>query len=167
MTEGVFEFTVAKNKQLLNWNVKIIIIDKIDKVFIEHEPRIIFNYFNVKKIMPGSHLKLIFNIYDYLSDLKSKIYMQVDFKHVYYSIKIYLKNRYVFAFSILDLIQLQSIRLPQKSCSAIFIIIEYMKITLDLISEPFPESSLLYYDESDGFFFLIFYINNIFEAHQT
>ena len=111
--------------------------------------------------MPGSYLKLCSKVHDYLADPRHVCYFQADIKHGYFCIMVYRDDRYIFAFTIPGIGQLQPTRMPQESASAGFTMSELMNILLGPIPEPNPEPSILHSDTSDPPP-AIFYMDDIF-----
>jgi hypothetical protein len=87
------------------------LIDKVKNSNLNDESRLIFNYRNVYKDMPGCALILIFKVHNYLSDPRYKYFLSTNIKHGYFTIKTYSVNRYVFTFYINSIGQLQPTRM--------------------------------------------------------
>ena len=144
MSGGLYERTECSNGRLSAWNAKAVLVDKVENPGPEDEPRLTFNYSNVKEEMPGCHLELTSKVHDYLSDPRHNTFFQADIKHAYYSVLVHPEDRHVFAFTLPGIGQLQPTRMPQGSGSAGFTMSELMNIALGPIPEPLPEPSLLH-----------------------
>lgn len=79
----MYEKTVAANGKLSDWNAQAAIVDKTDNPSPRDEPRITFNYQNVKENIPGCFLELISKVNDHLSHLLHKFLLKFDVKHGY------------------------------------------------------------------------------------
>ena len=164
MMGGIYERTQHANGKLSAWNAQAVIVDKTEDPKPTDEPRITFNYSNVKEDMPGSHMELSSKVHDYLSDPRHKTFFQADIKHGYFSVILHPEDRHVFAFTIPGIGQLQPTRMPQGSRTAGHTMSELMNITLGPIPGPSPEPSLLHND-LDGPPQLAFYMDDIFSGH--
>jgi hypothetical protein len=77
-----------------------VLVDKVENLGPNDEFRLIFNYRNVHEDMPGCAFVFASKVYDYLSDPRHEYFLSADIKYGYFAIKIYLADRYVFAFYI-------------------------------------------------------------------
>ncbi|POS82252.1 hypothetical protein EPUL_005966, partial [Erysiphe pulchra] len=179
VAEGVackmYESTIAANGQFSEWNAQAVLVDKTSDPEWGAEPRITFNYRNVKEDLPGARMPLMSTIHEFLDDPKWKFFCQFDFKHSYWSISLDQKSRHYLAFTLDDLQQMQPTRLPQGSASATFGLCEALRIVFGDIP-PLPDGQKLP-DGSDGSFHSLlrsdspnerahmsFYMDNIFAA---
>src|SRR5947208_16259898 len=107
-------------------------------------------------------------MHNYLSKFRHKLFMQIDIKHDYFSVSIYLNDQHILAFIISNIEQLQSTQMFQKTNSVLFIFVELMSIILKFISASSSESLLLHTDieNSDDFSQCMMYIDDIFEEFQ-
>lgn len=131
-----------------------------------------FDYSRVLKELLDTHMQLMNECYDYISNLRHECYMTVDLKHVYLTVKIYLDDWRFFAFIISRLGQLQLTRMQQKSKLVSFTMSKLMCKALREISENSDqnrskESSLLQSLASDLPPSLTFYQDNILEEHVS
>ena len=141
------------------------IIDKEENLKPTNELRITFNYSKIKEDMLESYLELMSKVHNYLSDLRHKTFFQADIKHEYFSVILHSEDRHLFAFTISEIEQLQSTRMPQEFKSAGFTMLKLINIMLELISELYLESSLMY-EESSGPASITFYMNDLFSEHS-
>ncbi|KAI0993056.1 hypothetical protein K3495_g15128, partial [Podosphaera aphanis] len=179
VAEGVachmYEPTLAANGRFSEWNAQAVLVDKTSNPEWGAEPRITFNYRNVKEDLPGARMPLMSTIHEFLDDPKWKFFCQFDFKHSYWSIALDQKSRQYLAFTLDDLQQMQPTRLPQGSASATFGLCEALRIVFGDIP-PLPDGQRLP-DGSDGSFpsllrsdspeekaHMSFYMDDIFTA---
>ena len=97
MEAGIHERTVVANGCLSRWNARAVVVDKVENPIPEDEPRLAFDYSNVKEIMPGNHLELASKVHDYLSDPRHSTYFQADLKHGYYGVRMAKEGRHYLA----------------------------------------------------------------------
>ncbi len=109
---GIYERTHSANSRLSDWNIRVVFINKIENPTSQDKPRMIFNYSQINKDMPGCHLKLAAKVYDYLSDPRHKVFIQTNIKYAYFSVNLYPNDRHIFTFIIPKIGQLQSTRIP-------------------------------------------------------
>jgi len=124
----MYERTLTANGELSDWNAAPVLVDKPGST--NGECRVTFNYRNVVEDMPGCFLELMAKVHDYLSHPEHKGYHQLDLKHAYWSIPVYPPHRYLFAFTIPGIGQLQPCRMPQGSHTAGFSLTELMYLVL-------------------------------------
>ena len=165
--EEMYEHTQTANERLSDWNFWIVMINKVDNLISENESRTTFNYSNVKETMSEYYLELMFKMHDYLADLCHKIYFMTDIKHDYYNVLLHSDNQHIFAFIISGIEQLQLIWMPQRSCSARFIMSELMNIMLRSILSLNLKLSFLHSVKSISLSQVIFYMNDIFEDYMS
>ena len=101
----VYEHTQTANERLFNWNFQIVMINKVNNLTSENESRMMFNYLNIKETMSEYYLKLMFKVYDYLTDFCYKIYFITDIKYDYYNVLLHSDNQHIFVFIISDIEQ--------------------------------------------------------------
>lgn len=80
--------------------------------------------------MPGCYLELMAKVHDRLSHPSHKFFLKFDVKHRYWNILVHPDDRYLFAFTIAGIGQVQPTRMPQGSMSAGFSFTEFMYIVL-------------------------------------
>lgn len=97
---GVYERTESANGRLSPWNVRIVMVDKVENPTPEDEPRMAINYAGVPEILPGSYQELSARVHDHLSDPRHKVLFAADLKHAYLSICIHPEDRHYFAFTV-------------------------------------------------------------------
>ena len=163
----MYEHTQTANERLSDWNFWIVMINKVNNLISEDESRTTFNYLNVKETMSECYLKLMFKVYDYLTDLCYKFYFMTDIKHDYYNVFLHSDDQHIFVFIISDIEQLQLIWISQRSHSAEFIMSELMNITLRSILSSDLKLSLLHSVKSILLSQVIFYMNDIFESYMS
>ena len=164
INENVYKKTNFIDERFSSWNAKTILIDKIENFISNDESRMTYDYFRVVKKLSEIHMSLMFECHDYFFDSRHRCFMTANFKHAYFTILIYSKNRKFFAFTISEMKQLQFIRMQQKSKSVFFIMSKLMIQALKKISD---ESSLLQNQISDSSSFLTYYQNNIMNEHES
>ena len=86
-------------------------INKVENLKSIDEPRIIFNYFKVTKLLSKAHLKLSFKIYDYLFNSKYECLFSANLKYTYFTISLHSNNRHYFVFTISEINQVQLTRM--------------------------------------------------------
>ena len=101
---------------------------------LNDEFQFIFDYFKISKELSKIYLKFSFKTHDILFNSVYDCLFSVNLKHVYFTINLHENNRYFFAFTILDIRQLQFIRISQKFKSADFIMIEIVNRAIEKIS---------------------------------
>ena len=78
-------------------------MNKFEHIILLNKSKLIFNYFQIKKNLSDCYLKLYTRIHNYLSSSIHQIFMQVDVKHEYFSVRIHSENQHIFAFTISDI----------------------------------------------------------------
>lgn len=129
-----------------------------------------YDYFKIVEELSSVHMKLMSSCHDYFFDLRHDCYMTADLKHAYSTVEVHSEDRKYFAFTILDLRQLQPTRMQQGSMSAFFIMSELICRALREIFENidyFDELSFLQSVFSNSFSLLIFYQNDILSDHSS
>ncbi|CAD6500186.1 BgTH12-04289 [Blumeria graminis f. sp. triticale] len=168
---GMFEKTMAANGKLSDWNAQAVIVDKSDNPGPWDEPRITFNYQNVKEDMPGCYLELMAKVHDHLSHPSHKFFLKFDVKHGYWNILVHPEDRHFFAFTIAGIGQVQPTRMPQGSMSAGFSSTELMYIVLGDIppgQNQFPGmKSVLVPEDNSSPPKASFYIDDMFSGFQN
>lgn len=147
----IYEKTDFLNKQLSSWNVRAVLINKIENSTSENELRMIYDYSKMMKKLSDVHVKLMFEDHDYLFDFKHECYMIANLKHDYFTIEIYSKNRKFFAFIISRLDQLQFTWMQQSFMTAFFIMFKLIYCALKKIFEELNGF------EKKSFFFKVFF----------
>lgn len=79
------------------------IIDKIKNSKSKNESRIIFNYFRIYEDLLDTHVKFSFKMHNYLFNLNHNCLFKINLKYIYFIILLYFKNKYYFAFIILNI----------------------------------------------------------------
>src|SRR5215469_630394 len=164
---GIFERTQSANGELSAWNYQAVLVDKVENPTPQDKPRLTFNYSAVKEDMPGNLLELPSKVHDYLSDPRHKIYFYADIKHGYFAVQVHPDDRYLFAFTIPGIGQLQPTRMPQGTGSAGFTMTELMNIAFGPIPDPYPEPSLLHTDDPIGVPHMVFYMDDLFGGGES
>ena len=144
-------------------------INKFEHATLLNKFRLIFNYSQVKKNLSDYYLKLYLRIYDYLSSLIHQIFMQINIKYEYFSVRIHSENWHIFAFTVSDIEQLQLTCMSQETKSVSFIWMKLMNFILESISSSNSELSLLHFiiDISESLLSYTVYIDNIFSEHTS
>ncbi|KAI0996282.1 hypothetical protein K3495_g11899 [Podosphaera aphanis] len=132
---GMYERTVTANGKLSDWNAQAVIVNKTENPGLCDEPKITFNYQNVKEDMSGCYLELMSKVHDHLSHLSHKFFLKFDVKHGYWNILVHPEDRHYFAFTISGIGQVRPTRMPQGSMSVGFSFTELMYIVLGDIPE--------------------------------
>jgi hypothetical protein len=166
---GIYESTVSANGELSNWNAQAVLVNKVKNPDPNNEPRLTFNYRNVHKDMPECALILASKVHNYLSDPRHEYFLSANIKHGYFAIKTHPADKYVFAFYIDGIGQLQPTRMPQGSQSAGFTFGKLINIAFKPIPPPNPKPSLFYshFQNDEDPSGIITYADNIFERHPT
>lgn len=81
----------SANGKFFDWSVQPIVIPKPDMEYPKNLPKndfepkkqIVFDYSNIKEIMPKNYYTLTSNIHEYLSYSNHIIFHQFDLKHAY------------------------------------------------------------------------------------
>ena len=90
------------------------------------EMRITFNYSYVKENMPGSFMELMTEIHNYLAFLDHKCFLQFDIKNAYWSIVQHPQDRFIYAFYVSTLGEVQPTRMPQGTNAAGYTMNKFM-----------------------------------------
>ncbi|KAI0994434.1 hypothetical protein K3495_g13748 [Podosphaera aphanis] len=96
---GLYELTITANGKLSDWNAMAQLVDKSDDPGEWDEPRLTFNYQNVKEDKPGCFVELMSRCHDYLGEPSHKMFFKLDLKNGYWVIMVHPDNRHLFAFS--------------------------------------------------------------------
>lgn len=96
---GMFEYTSAANGSFLDWSAEPVLVLK-DLMNPWAEYRLTVNYSYVNEDMPGTHIPLLTELHDNLSDPRIGSLSVFDLKHAYWSIPVNPDWRYVFAFAV-------------------------------------------------------------------
>lgn len=118
-------------------------VDKVENLTPENKPRITFNYQHVNETKPENYLNLVSKCHDFVNKPHYTIYSKLDLKYGYFTIELDPKDRYIFAFTIPRIGQVQPTQVMQSSTSLGFSFTELINITLGEIPEPNPEQLLL------------------------
>ena len=111
LKEEIYELTESVNEKLFQWNVKIVIMNKIKNSKSKNEFRIIFNYLRIIKNLFKIYVKLNNKVYNNLFYSEHKNLMIVNLKYAYLIVLIYLKDWKIFTFNIFKIKQIQSYRM--------------------------------------------------------
>ena len=107
LDEKIYEKIQLANDKLSEWNIKMMLTDKLENFSSMNELRFTFNYANIHKNLSDCHIKLMIWMHDYLSESRHELFMQTDIKHDYFSVSIYLNDQHILTFIISDIEQLQ------------------------------------------------------------
>ncbi|KAI1001568.1 hypothetical protein K3495_g6633 [Podosphaera aphanis] len=77
---GMYESTTARGEGLSPWNAAAKLVPKSDNDKWGDEPRITFNYHNIKEDLPGYIMPLMSDIHDFLSEPRHGCFIQLDLK---------------------------------------------------------------------------------------
>ena len=141
-------------------------IDKVENFKPIDEPRMIFDYFKITKLLSKAHLELSSKVYNHLFNLKYKCLFSMNFKHTYFTISLYFNDKHYFAFTISGINQIQFTRIQQGSQSVKFIIIKLTYRAFEFISASNLKPFLLYSSDSIISLLITFYMNDFFEEFQ-
>lgn len=97
----------------------------------------------MNKVLPGIGIPLMAKVHDNLLDPRVGSYLVFNLKNTYWSILVEKQLKYLLAFTVLGFAQIQPIRMPQGTKSAIFSILEAIRITIGPIPAPYPKPSLM------------------------
>lgn len=148
---NMYEYTKVANGHFSEWNAAAVLVDKDrDNPKLGNEPRVTFNYRNVKEILPAIRMPLMAEVHEFLGHPDIKFFCQWDFKHAYWTISLHKDCRHLYAFVLDDLPQLQPTRLPQESGCATFAMTEVLRIAFGPI--PALANGQKMPDGSDGSF---------------
>lgn len=165
---GIYEKTMSANGKLSDWNAQAEIVEKSENLGPWDEPRITFNYQNVKEEMPGYFLELMSKVHDHVSDPSHQFFLKFDVKHGYWNILVHPEDRHFFAFTISVIGRVQPTCLPQGSMSAGFSFKELIYIVLGDIpagEDDFPGmKSLLVVEDGLSLPKVSFYIDDMFSG---
>ena len=103
MKERIYELIESTNNFLSRWNVRIVIMNKIENSTSEHESRVIFDYSRVNEKLSDSHLELFNKIHDNLSNSRHRCLFATNLKHVYFTISFHFDDKHYFFFTIFDI----------------------------------------------------------------
>ena len=137
-------------------------MNKIDNFILQNEPRIIFNYSKIKKNLFDTYIKLNSKIHDNFLNSRHKLLFAADLKYAYHIIKLHFKNRHYFVFIILNIKQLQFIRMQQNSKFANFIIIKLKYQAFETLLLSHNKLFFLHFINHKHLSILTFYTNNLF-----
>ncbi|POS83490.1 hypothetical protein EPUL_004983, partial [Erysiphe pulchra] len=112
---GLYESTIRANGKLSDWNAMAQLVDKSDNPDEWDEPRLTFDYQNVKEDKLGCFVELLSRCHDYLGDPSHEMFFKLDLKNGYWAIMVHPDDRHLFAFSMPGMGQLQPTRIPQGS----------------------------------------------------
>jgi hypothetical protein len=160
----IYERTNKLTEQLSSWNARAVLVDKVKNSTSENESRMTFDYFRVIEELSDTHMQLMTECHDYLSNSRHECFMIADLKHAYLMMYIHSDDRKYFVFIISELDQLQSTRMHQESMTASFTMSKLMCRTLEKVSN---ESFLLQSVSSNYSSSLTFYQDDILEKHES
>jgi len=103
---GVYELIEPANGRLSLWNVRAVIVDKVENPTPSNEPRMTFDYSRIYEDFLGAFMELLFKVYDHLSNPYHGCLFSADLKYVYLTVPIHPDDRYCFAFTISGIGQL-------------------------------------------------------------
>lgn len=163
----MFEKIITANGKLSDWNAQAVIVDKSDNLDHWDEPRITFNYQNIKEDMPGCYLELMTKVHDCLSNSSHDFFLKFGVKHGYWNILVHPEDRYYFAFTISGIGHVKPTRMPQGYISARFLFTELLYIVLGEITREncFTRTmSILVANNDECLPKIFFYIDDIFSG---
>lgn len=165
INEGVYERIKLQNdKQLSSWNARAVLIDKTENPEPNDKPRMTYDYFRVIEQLSRTHMSLMFECHDYLSNFRHKCFMTADLKHVYFGVLVHSDDREFFAFIISSMSQLQSIKMQQGFQTTSFIMSELMTRAFE---EIFEESFLFQNITSNKSSLITYYQDDIMGKHES
>lgn len=97
---GVYGYTEPANGRLSQWNAPAVIVDKVENLTPQDEPRVTFDYSRVMEELPRTFLELSSKVHDNLSDPRHNCSFAADLKHAYLTIPLHPEDRHFFAFTI-------------------------------------------------------------------
>ena len=153
----------STNEHLSFWNVRTVVIDKIENFTSKNESRITFDYFKISKKMSNNHLKFSNKIHDHLFHSKHRNLFVVDLKHVYLIVFFHSNDRHYFFFTISRIEQMQFTRMQQKFKSIEFTMTELVYRKFDHFSSSHKKSFLLHSNQVNKLLSLTFYMNDFFD----
>ena len=159
----MYERTVIANDRTSQWKTASVLIPKPDQT----ESRLTFNYHFVYEKLAGSMMKLAQRTHDLLDRPGHRMFFAADMKHDYWNVAVHPEDRHYLTFHVPGIDQLQPTRMPQSIRTSSFTFIELINIILRLISEPYPEPSLLHAIIHTTSSSIFFYIDDIFGDHKT
>ncbi len=159
---GIYELTERANGRLSPWNANPVIVDKVPNPTPEDEPRVTLDFSRCLEVLPGCSMELSSKVHDNLSNPKHNTLMAADLKHAYLTIGLHPDDRYIFAFTIPGIGQLQPTRMHQGSQSAGFTMTELIYRAFGHLPPPHNEPSLLHSSHHDEPPPLVFYMDDIF-----
>jgi hypothetical protein len=125
------------NGDLSDWSAQPKVVPKPNAP-PDGEMRLTFNYRPVKEDIPATFMKLTSEIHDYLSHPSHGCFIQLDFKHAFWSIGVYPPHRHYLAFHVDGFGQLQPTRMPQGTHTSTFSLQECLEVVFGPIP-PLPE----------------------------
>ena len=167
LKDDVYELTKSINERLNEWNVKVVMIDKVENSTSENESRIIFDYFKMTENLLDCHMKLSSKIHDHLSNSRHRIVFSIDLKHAYLTIFLHLEDCHYFVFTISRIDQVRSIKMQQDSQSKDFTMNELTYKAYDFLFSSIKKSSLLHFNDSKILFAITFYMNDFFDEFRS
>lgn len=107
---GMYEYTHSANGKLSDWSAQPLVVPKPGVEYPTNLPkddpgperRIVFDYSNVKEVMPGNYCALASDVHEYLSHPSHMVFHQLDLKHAYWGMPLHPDDRHIFAFSVGD-----------------------------------------------------------------
>lgn len=125
------------------WNAAVVVVDKVENLTPKDKPCITISYQHVYETKPRNYLNLAFKCHDFVFKLHHITYFKLDLKHGYFAIELHLEDRYILAFIVLGIGQVQPTRVMQGSTNLGFSFTKLINITLGEIPEPNQEQLLL------------------------
>ena len=86
---GVYKLMEPVNGRLSKWNTRAVIVDKVENLRPEDEPRMTINYSRVYEDLPGTYLKLSSKVYNHFLNLNHSYLFIINLKHVYLTIPLH------------------------------------------------------------------------------
>ena len=80
---NIYEQTDQLDEKLLSWNVRVVLMNKVESLKSIDESRLTFDYSRITEIFSEIHLQLVSSCHDYLSNFHHECYIIVDLKHEY------------------------------------------------------------------------------------
>ena len=163
MKNEIYELIESTNDRLSRWNVKAVVVNKVENFTSDDEFRVTFDYSRMNEKLSDSHLELSSKIHDNLSNSRHRCLFAANLKHVYFIISFHSDDKHYFVFTIFDIDQIQFIRMQQNSQSADFIMTELTYRDFDSLFFFIKKFSLLHSNDSASLSMFTFYMNDFFD----
>ena len=167
MKNEIYEFIESANGRLSRWNVKIVVMNKIENSTSKNESKVTFDYSRVNEKLSNSHFELSSKVHDNLSDSRHRCLFAANLKHAYLTISFHSDDKHYFVFTIFDIDQIQFIRMQQNSQSADFTMTELTYRDFDSLFFLIKKLSLLHSNDSASLSMLTFYMNDFFDEFAS